>query len=309
MPAAPRTVTGNVATLTGSARAGVAITFTKQNVTDISGQYGKAVINEPVVANTNELGVFSITLYPGSYTVTAAGSNGPKRATMELTELGSTDFADLIGQASMPITSTEVADARAARDAAEGYRDAAAASATAAAEAKTNAETAETNAEGAAEAAEAARDAAVIAKDAAELAADRVDLGALDAAVAATEADALATAADRVQTGLDRTATAADVIAADADRVAAEAARDAANAGANVYASTAAGLAAVSEGGQFMVVVGDEIVRYEDVGGVATERARYPSAEFVTSNLTMQIAGPVAVTATGTVVNSSNTFY
>lgn len=66
--------------------------------------------------------------------------------------------------------------------------------------------------------------------------------------------------------------------AAELARDDAELARDAAFAGANVYASTAAGLAAVGEGGQFMVVVGDEIIRYEDVGGVATERARYPTA-------------------------------
>jgi hypothetical protein len=205
MPTAPRTVTGNVATLTGTARAGVAITFTKQNVADISGQYGKAVLNEPVVANTNELGVFSITLYPGTYTVTAAGSNGPKRAVMELTELGSTDFADLIDQASMPITSTEVADARAARDKAEEWADA-------------------------------PRDEEVepdkfSARHWAEIADERANTFDAQALAAAVES----AAADREQTGLDRTATGLDVTAAAGSASAA--------AGSASTASTQAGLA------------------------------------------------------------------
>jgi lysophospholipase L1-like esterase len=61
----------------------------------------------------------------------------------------------------------------------------------------------------------------------------------------------------------------------------AEAARDAAFVNANVYASTAAGLAAVALGGQFLVVSADglTIMRYRhDAGPVATLVASYASA-------------------------------
>jgi hypothetical protein len=67
--------------------------------------------------------------------------------------------------------------------------------------------------------------------------------------------------------------------AALAAKVAAESARDAAFVNANVYADTAAGLAAVALNGQFQVVSGNDVIRYrEDAGPVATEVARYPSA-------------------------------
>lgn len=46
----------------------------------------------------------------------------------------------------------------------------------------------------------------------------------------------------------------------------------------NVYPSTAAGLAATTNGQQFQVVVGLEIIRYQNTSGVAVEVARYPSA-------------------------------
>ena len=62
---------------------------------------------------------------------------------------------------------------------------------------------------------------------------------------------------------------------ADAARLLAEAARDAAFGDADVYADTAAGLAATTEGDQFQVVVDDEIIRYRhDAGPAATEVAR-----------------------------------
>lgn len=62
----------------------------------------------------------------------------------------------------------------------------------------------------------------------------------------------------------------------------AEAARDAAFVNADVYADTAAGLAATTVGDQFQVVDGDEIIRYlHDTGPVATEVARYPSSSKV----------------------------
>lgn len=65
-------------------------------------------------------------------------------------------------------------------------------------------------------------------------------------------------------------------------KTAAEAARDAAFVNAAVYASTAAGLAAVADGVQFQVVSGNEIVRYVRTNvSTATEVARYPAAAMV----------------------------
>lgn len=74
--------------------------------------------------------------------------------------------------------------------------------------------------------------------------------------------------------------------AAEVAQEAAEAARDVAFVNADVYADTAAGLAATTVGDQFQVVDGDEIVRYRhDAGPVATEVARYPSASAVGSTV------------------------
>lgn len=73
---------------------------------------------------------------------------------------------------------------------------------------------------------------------------------------------------------------------ASAQRVLAEAARDAAFGNANVYDDTAAGLTDTSEGDQFMVVDGDEIIRYShDAGPAATEVARYPTSDYVLDRL------------------------
>lgn len=59
----------------------------------------------------------------------------------------------------------------------------------------------------------------------------------------------------------------------------AETARDAAFINADVYASTATGLAAVADGEQFQVVSGSEIIRYTRTNATtATEVARYPAA-------------------------------
>jgi hypothetical protein len=69
---------------------------------------------------------------------------------------------------------------------------------------------------------------------------------------------------------------------AESAEIGAQAARDAAFVNADVFVDTAAGLAGTSEGYQFLVVEGDEIVRYShDTGPVATEVARYPSASVV----------------------------
>jgi hypothetical protein len=65
---------------------------------------------------------------------------------------------------------------------------------------------------------------------------------------------------------------------------------------ADVYASTSAGLAGTALNGQFMVVVGSEIVRYRhDAGPVATEVARYPTASAVSAH-TARVDNPHAVT-------------
>jgi hypothetical protein len=61
----------------------------------------------------------------------------------------------------------------------------------------------------------------------------------------------------------------------------AEAARDAAFTNANVYASTAAGLAATTNGQQFTVVSGYDLIRYRNDSGSATEVARTPTSSYV----------------------------
>ncbi len=96
---AVRTVTGNIAILTGEARAGLRITFTRTGTTDLFAQDDEAIINEPVSVVTSSGGAFTVSLWPGAYNGVAAGSNGPKRFTYSLTSDGSTDFADGIGQA------------------------------------------------------------------------------------------------------------------------------------------------------------------------------------------------------------------
>lgn len=73
---------------------------------------------------------------------------------------------------------------------------------------------------------------------------------------------------------------------------AAEAARDAATLNAGVYADTAAGLAATTEGDQFQVVGVDEIIRYRhDAGPVATEVARYPTMAKVATKADISALG------------------
>ncbi|MDF2140868.1 hypothetical protein [Paenirhodobacter sp. CAU 1674] len=69
---------------------------------------------------------------------------------------------------------------------------------------------------------------------------------------------------------------------AQAAQAGAEAARDAAFVNADIYADTAAGLAATAEGDQFQVLSGDEFIRYRhDTGDVATEVGRFPTAAAV----------------------------
>lgn len=103
---------------------------------------------------------------------------------------------------------------------------------------------------------------------------------------AATAAADAAAAAD-AQIAPHVAAAEAAAAGAQAAQGLAEAARDAATVNAGVYADTAAGLAATTEGDQFQVVSDDEIIRYRhDAGPVATEVARYPTAEKVAAATT-----------------------
>ena len=82
----------------------------------------------------------------------------------------------------------------------------------------------------------------------------------------------------------------AAIAAAEAARDAAEAARDAAFANASVYADIATGRSAVADGAQFMVVSGDEIIRYRrDSSSTQTEMARYPTASSLASVRAIQM--------------------
>ncbi len=103
----------------------------------------------------------------------------------------------------------------------------------------------------------------------------------LAAQVARTGAETAETNAETAEAGAVAAQVAAELARAGAETAEAnaESARDSAFVNAQVYADTAAGLAATSVGQQFQVVSGDEIIRYRhDAGPVATEVARYPAA-------------------------------
>ena len=72
----------------------------------------------------------------------------------------------------------------------------------------------------------------------------------------------------------------------EADR--AEVAKEAAFVNADVYGDVASGLAATSDGEQFQVAEGAEVVRYRNESGSAVEVAIYPSSEFV--NIALDVA-------------------
>lgn len=124
---------------------------------------------------------------------------------------------------------------------------------------------------------------------AAEESANRVDLGALDQAVEDAEAAQLGaqTAQGLSEDARDQSQSFAvdaeeSASLAEAAKAESQTARDAAFVNADVYASTAAGLAATTVGDQFQVVDGLYVFRYlHETGPVATEVARYPSASFV----------------------------
>lgn len=103
------------------------------------------------------------------------------------------------------------------------------------------------------------------------------------AATTATTQAGTATSAATTATTKASIATSQATVATNA-RIAAESARDAAFVAADIYPTVASGLAGVALNEQFMVVYGDEIVRYkEQAGPVATEVARYPAASRVTT--------------------------
>lgn len=129
---------------------------------------------------------------------------------------------------------------------------------------------------------------AIAAAEAAQAGAETAETGAVAAQTAAESAETTASAAATTASSAATTATTASTAAqaaqsaAETAQTAAETARDAAFVNADVYADTAAGLAGTSIGDQFQVVVGSEIIRYRhDSGPVATEVARYPSADQV----------------------------
>ena len=75
----------------------------------------------------------------------------------------------------------------------------------------------------------------------------------------------------------------------------AEAARDAATVNAEVYADTAAGLSATTDGEQFQVAEGDDLVRYRNDNGAAVEVARYPSALAVENEAAARVEGDLRI--------------
>lgn len=140
-------------------------------------------------------------------------------------------------------------------------------------------------------ASEAARDAAIVARNAAQLAETNAETAETNAELAETNAELAEANAETA-----RDAALAAQAAAELAETNAETARDAAFVNANVYANTAAGLAAVALNEQFQVVSGVEIIRYrEDAGPVATEVARYPSATVVQDH-ERRLTGLVEVT-------------
>ena len=164
--------------------------------------------------------------------------------------------------------------------------------------------------ESAAQAVNAAADAAA---DAVATAADRVQTG-LDAVATAadrvqTGLDAVATAADRVQTGLDAVATAADrvqtgidAVATAADAATALAAKDIAIQSANIYASTALGLAGTTNGQYFSVPLSanpiSSVEIYKNNAGVALYITSLPSSA-ITQTLRDNQAGQAKYSGTG----------
>ncbi len=135
--------------------------------------------------------------------------------------------------------------------------------------------------------------------DAVATAADRVQTG-LDAV--ATAADAVATAADAVATAADRVQTGIDAVATAADAATALAAKDIAIQSANIYASTALGLAATTNGQYFSVPLSGNPISsveiYKNNAGVALYITSLPSSA-ITQTLRDNQSGQARYVGTG----------
>jgi hypothetical protein len=165
------------------------------------------------------------------------------------------------------ITAVDVLeDVTAKVTAAASSQTAAAASATAASGSASTATTQASNASSSASAAAASEANALTYRNAAQTAQTNAETAETNAETAEANAQTAQAAAEAAQS------------AAETAQTAAETARDAAFVNADVYADIATGLAAVGDGEQFMVVEGDEIVRYEDDSGSEVEVARYPAS-------------------------------
>jgi hypothetical protein len=124
-----------------------------------------------------------------------------------------------------------------------------------------------------------------------------IDAELYDDLLSAAQAEATAAAASASLASTKATSATASASAASASAVSAAASASAAATDAAIYASTSAGLADTAVDDQFAVIVSDEIVRYRhDAGPVATEVARYPTAELVTTHIA-DAANPHATTA------------
>jgi len=142
---------------------------------------------------------------------------------------------------------------------------------------------------------------ALAAQAAAEAAETNAGTAQTAAELAQTNAETAETAAELAQTNAETAQTNAETAESNAEtaesnavtaQTAAESARDAAFVNADVYATTALGRAAVADTEQFMVVDGDEIVRYRrDSASTETELVRFPSSTLV--ELGRQIVKPM----------------
>lgn len=202
--------------------------------------------------------------------------------------------AEAASDASTAASAAEMAELRAS-EASQSEINAASSAAQAAASEGAAADSADASAQSAAAAASSAalaagksleasqfRDEASDAAAAASTAADRVSLGELDEAVASAEADATAAAASASASAASAAQSEVSRVHADASASAARSARDAAFVNANVFADIATGRAAVSDGQQFQVATGDEIIRYRrGSSSTQTEVARYPAGQAV----------------------------
>ena len=188
-----------------------------------------------------------------------------------------TALNEATSSANASATAADVVQTGLDRSAASGSASEAAASAGAASTSAGNAATSEANAAGSASSASTSASTATTqagnaSASATNAATSETNAGASASAAAASAASAAiseanaATSASNAATSESNASTSA---------TAAAAARDLAYVNANVYASTAAGLAAVAVGGQFSVISGVDLVRYRvDAGPVATEVLR-----------------------------------